>query len=81
MIIGNEEYLFTRGSDVVRDGMFLEVEKNGGGKHQIIAEVFYSDLSGEFTFSCFVEDAPLKVIEALIKQAKDLLPPVDSYKS
>jgi hypothetical protein len=41
-----------------------------------VAEVFYSDVSGDFTVSLFEQGLPLPVIERLIAEAKVALPPV-----
>ncbi|MEN4928340.1 hypothetical protein ABEI22_04440 [Erwinia billingiae] len=75
MRIGEQNYQFCRGSDIVRDGMYLEVTQSVDGKVIQIAEVFFSDITAEFTLSCFIEDVPLKLIEELIRRARKLLPP------
>jgi hypothetical protein len=66
-------YRTVRGSDLPRDGMFLELidEKTGDE----VAEVFYSDKTDEMTISLFEPALPLNVVELLINQAKHVLPP------
>jgi hypothetical protein len=62
-----------RGSDVHRNGMYLEVIDEGTGDE--VAEIFYSDVTGEMTVSVFRAELPLQVVEALIERAKRELPP------
>ncbi|EPE7491593.1 hypothetical protein ACSMAF_003686 [Cronobacter universalis] len=45
------KYYFTRGSDIIRDGMYLELSEAGTSPLLQFAEVFYSDVTGEFFFS------------------------------
>jgi hypothetical protein len=68
------EYTIVRGSDVDRDGMYLELSEKESKK--IIAEVFHSDRTHDFSLSCFRPDIPLALIESLINDAKQLLPPI-----
>lgn len=69
------KYHLSRGSDVIRDGMFLELSEAGTAPLKQIAEVFYSDVTHEFSFSCYEGGIPLEEIEKLIHEAKKLLPP------
>ena len=66
-------YQTVRGSDVRRDGMYLELIDIGTGDE--VAEVFYSDVTQEMTVSLYKTDLPLEVIELLIAKAKLELPP------
>ncbi|QBH97706.1 hypothetical protein EKN56_15615 [Limnobaculum zhutongyuii] len=77
MIINNIEYQFIRGSDVQRDGMYLEVNIANSNPLIQVAEVFYSDITSEFTFNCWESNVPLEIIETLIRQSKLLLPPLN----
>jgi hypothetical protein len=65
-------YSTVRASDLTRDGMGLELQRDG----QVVAEVFYVDASGEFTISLFEEGLPLPIIEQLIAEARATLMPV-----
>ena len=47
VIFGQRSFTTVRGSDVDRDGMYLELSEVGG--EQGIAEVFFSDSTGVFT--------------------------------
>lgn len=71
------EYEFGRGSDVIRDGMYLELTMANTDPVLQLAEVFYSDVSHQFTVTCYEPNIPLEVIETLIEQAKKLLPPIE----
>lgn len=71
------EYELTRGSDIVRDGMYLELTMANTDPVLQLAEVFYSDVTHQFTLTCFEPNLPLEVIETLIEQAKKLLPPIE----
>lgn len=63
------------GSDVVRDGMFLEADVAGAVPRRTVAEVFYSDASHKFTLSCFEEAVPIELVEHLILEGKRRLTP------
>jgi len=67
-------YRTVLGSDVKRDGMYLELVVQTTDDE--VAEVFYSDVDGKMTISVFQPEMPLPVIEQLIEQAKQRLPPV-----
>lgn len=65
-------YQTVRGSDVQRDGMYLElIDQN---TEVGVAEVFYSDTTHEMSISVFRPSLPLTVVEAFIKRAKHDLP-------
>ncbi|WP_202801687.1 hypothetical protein [Variovorax sp. CF313] len=59
------------GSDVQRDGMFLELREIGG---KDCAEVFYSDLTHEFTVTMFEPSLPVEVLTWLVDEAHSRLP-------
>ncbi len=65
-------YRTQRGSDLTRDGMFLELLAQNSS--DVVAEVFYSDVTHLMTLSTFRPELPLEVVEALIERAKHLLP-------
>lgn len=67
-------YSFVRGSDIIRDGMYLEVSREITGQVTQLAEVFYSDQTHEISLSCYVPDLPLELIELLIAHARLVLP-------
>lgn len=67
-------YEMIRGSDVDRDGMYLELIESSTGK--VVAEVFYSDVTNAMTLTTFTQDLPLSAVEWLIECAKSDLPPI-----
>ena len=67
------DYRTVRASDLKRGGMTLELMTARDGK--TVAEVFYSDATGEFTISVFERDLPLTVIEHLTQAARIALLP------
>ena len=70
---GQRSFTTVRGSDVHRNGMYLELGEIGG--KQGLAEVFFSDSTSGFTLNTFDNDVPLEVIEWLAAQAHLSLPP------
>lgn len=64
-------YRMTRASDLQRDGMSLELQHGD----ETVAEVFYSDITRQFSISIFAPAVPLEVIEPLIAISKKTLPP------
>ncbi len=72
--IEGQTYTVIRGSDVDRDGMYLELmRENHEGE---VAEVFYADGTGEFSLTTFGNSVPLAAVEWLIEQSRALLPPI-----
>jgi hypothetical protein len=67
-------YEVRRGSDVERDGMYLEIADDANAR---LADVFYSDQDNSMTFTAYRADLPLPVVEWLIAQARLRLTPID----
>jgi len=63
-------YSTIRASDLQRDGMGLELKRDG----RVVAEVFCFDTTGEFTISLFEQAIPLEIVERLISEAPESLP-------
>ncbi|UGS48559.1 hypothetical protein JMT66_23750 (plasmid) [Kosakonia cowanii] len=72
------KYEMRRGSDVLRDGMYLELSVSETSPLRQVAEIFFSDITHEFFLTCYEENIPLEVIEKLISKARSSLPPVES---
>ena len=70
-----ENYHLLRASDVVNDGMWLELYEGEDHTRQV-AGVFFSDQDGSFTFHCYRRVLPLEVLEYLSREARRWLPPV-----
>ena len=69
-------YQPVRGSDVQRDGMYLELIEQSTGDE--VAEILHSDATHEMKISIFRPELPLQVVEALIERAKHDLPPTQT---
>lgn len=58
--------------DLIPDGMVLGLL---GGSGEVVANVLYSNVTGEMSLSAYQRDLPLAAIEWLIACAKQRLPP------
>ncbi len=63
------EYSCLLGSDVIRDGMYIEVN-DGSSETNPLIEIFYSDVTHETTMTLLKPDVPLEVIEWAIAVAR-----------
>jgi hypothetical protein len=61
------KYTFLVGSDVIRDGMYLEFTDEQGDD---ILEIFYSDVDHEMAMTCWKQYVPLEVVEWAIGVAR-----------
>lgn len=69
----SKEYHAVRGSDVDRDGMYIEV----GDTPNVIdpmLEIFYSDVTHQMSVNLFKPDIPLEVVEWAISRARKSRP-------
>ena len=71
--IGEQQFKVIMGSDVQRDGMYLELSLEGGSD---LAEVFYSDTTHTFSLTLFEPAVPLEAVEWLISEARRRLPQI-----
>jgi len=69
--IAGQSYSAVIGSDVERDGMFLEVTD---AANALVAVVFFSDRDECMTLTTHRPDMPLSLIEWMIGEAKERLP-------
>lgn len=61
------KYRTQKASDIIRDGLGLElIDKNG----EVVAEVFRADNNNELIFSAFKENLPFVEVELLITRAR-----------
>lgn len=65
------------GSDVHRDGMYLEISAEPSGLNAFM-EIFYSDITHEMSLTLLKPDVPLDVVEWAISVAKERLPATKS---
>ena len=68
------ELLF--GSDVQRDGVYLELNDVSGPSPAVVLFAFYSDIDGRTTFTAYREDVPLEAVEWFTSEARRRLPSV-----
>ncbi len=69
-------YQTTRGSDVQRDGMYLELVVDGRTEAPVM-EAFFSDTTGSLTVdTCDCTAIPLEALREFISEAERLLPPI-----
>src|ERR1700720_5327 len=67
-------YQMIMGSDVKRDGMFLELVGDGRSSAPPL-EMFYSDATGNFTLNTLqTASIPLEIVEHFIREAHRCLP-------
>ena len=75
MTLEGRRYSTTMGSDVQRDGMYLELEDITPRGRGIVAEWFYSDVDGTMTFTAYRRNLPGAVLEWFQSEASRRLPP------
>jgi hypothetical protein len=69
-------YQTTRGSDVQRDGMFLELVVDGCTAAPVM-EAFFSDATGTLRVELLERTSiPVEIVREFIGEAERLLPPV-----
>ena len=66
-------YQFLMGSDIVRDGMFMEMLDANG---VCVAEVFYSDVTGKMVVTLDQNELPIEAVQELLSRARLKLPPL-----
>ena len=75
MTFEGRTYATLMGSDVNRDGMFLELEDVTGGGRDTLAEWFYSDADASMTFTAYRRRVPAPVLAWFEREAARRLPP------
>ena len=70
-------YQFLMGSDIERDGMFMEMLDASGA---CVAEVFYSDVTGRMVVTLEQQELPIEAVEELLSRASLQLPPLQKPK-
>lgn len=74
-------YRYVRGSDVVRDGMYLELIDDEIQPQEPLASIFYSDVTQNFTLDYFDPSVPREVLEEFVDRAIKLLPKTEDVAS
>ncbi len=70
----DERYETVMGSDVARDGMYLELWVCGASR-ELALWAFYSDADGSFEFTRYQTDVPPEIEAWFHQEAKRRLPP------
>lgn len=65
--IGNREFYFQIASDVIRDGIGIELWEISDGQKIHCAEIFRNDNKKQIEFTADVKDLPFQVVERLIE--------------
>ena len=71
--VAGRNYELVCGSDIDRDGMFLEAWQD---VKTLVLEAFFSDADGSFTFTAHQEGLPFGLVELFVAEARRRLPPV-----
>lgn len=69
------QYAMILGSDVIHDGMFLEMNDVTVEPEETILFAFWSDADGSLTFSAYKEQLPFELVELFMHEARTRLPP------
>ena len=77
MLLLNEKFEGLIGSDLERDGMYLEISEFPYNSVEVILEIFYSDATNKFSITLFNENVALELVEEAIEIAKHRLIPVN----
>jgi hypothetical protein len=56
MLVNGREYSLLKGSDIARDGMFLELSAGVDLSQSPLAEWFYSDVDGSMSLTLYATD-------------------------
>jgi hypothetical protein len=78
MMIQGREYSLIMGSDLERDGMFLELYEGTQPNGSPQAEYFYSDADGSFSLTVYDGAVPEPALEWLRNEGARRLPASDS---
>jgi hypothetical protein len=73
--IAGRKYVYTLGSDLTRNGMYLELSEVEGEGLLRMMEIFHDDGKGCMTLNTCHDAVPLAAAEWLISRAKELLLP------
>jgi hypothetical protein len=78
MMIQGREYSLIMGSDLERDGMFLELYEGTQANGLPRAEYLYSDADGSFSLTVYDDSVPEPALEWLRSEGARRLPAPDS---
>lgn len=64
-LVGDRRYEILFGSDVQRDGVYLELSECTYRTRNVLAEVFFYDEIGRLVFTVFAPDIPYSLVKWL----------------
>ncbi|GAB2880073.1 hypothetical protein GCM10027277_56620 [Pseudoduganella ginsengisoli] len=64
-VIGKRTYEIIFGSDVIRNGVYLELSDRTGPQIEVMAEVFFYDEEGRVVFTSHKDEIPYNLIKWL----------------
>ena len=78
---GGQKYEVVLGSDVVNDGMYVELREYIPSQSQfidtsswkVILFAFKSEVDEDVSFSCYKEDVPFQLVEIFVSEVKKRL--------
>ena len=71
-------YQFLMGSDIERDGMFMEMLDASGA---CVAEVFYSDVTHKMVVTLGQQGLPIEAVQELLSRSRLQLPPTQKLEA
>ncbi len=71
--VGKKQYESVVGSDLEKDGMFLELSD---AENNLVLYAFWSDANDGFTFSAYEQELPFSLVEWFVQEARKRLPPM-----
>jgi hypothetical protein len=80
-LIGDRRYEILFGSDVLRDGVYLELSECTDQTRNVLAEVFFYDEIGRLVFTAFEPDIPYSLVKWLHDAVTNEGWPVDGLGS
>jgi hypothetical protein len=75
ILMDSRVYETVMGSDLINDGMFLELNDLTDGGHETILYAFFSDIDSKFTFWAYKNELPFDLVETFVSEARKRLPP------
>jgi hypothetical protein len=70
MEIDGRKYEIIFGSDIIHDGVYLELSDVTGKSFEVLAVVFYYDEIGKIEFNCYKERMPYQLIKWLMDEVE-----------
>ena len=72
---GGQAYELVFGSDIQRDGVYLELSDLSAPDPVVVLDAFHWDADGRITVSAYCEDVPFEIVEWFIAEVRRRLAP------